>query len=137
MHMTMLVVIIEMRAVIVMESAAAGMITRKRENIAINTAMKIAVAGIPMRKNTNTAMKIAVAVIPMRKRANIATNTAMRAAVAVIPTRKRVDTPINTPINTAMKAAAAGIPMTTCIMIRSIPAKYDICPKGWKREHIS
>lgn len=116
MHMTMLVVIIEMRAVIVMESAAAGMITRKRANIAINTAMESAVAGIPMRK-----------------RANIATNTAMRAAVAVIPTRKRVDTPINT----AMKAAAAGIPMTTCIMIRSIPAKYDICPKGWKREHIS
>lgn len=133
MHMTMLVVIIEMRAVIVMESAAACMITRKRENIAINTAMKIAVAGIPMRKNTNTAMKIAAAGIPMRKRANIATNTAMRAAVAVIPTRKRADTPINT----AMKAAAAGIPMTTCIMIRSIPAKYDICPKGWKREHIS
>ncbi len=133
MHMTMLVVIIEMRAVIVMESAAAGMITRKRENIAINTAMKIAVAGIPMRKNTNTAMKIAVAVIPMRKRANIATNTAMRAAVAVIPTRKRVDTPINT----AMKAAAAGIPMGTCIMSRNIPAKYGICLKGWKRKHIS
>lgn len=114
--MAMPAVIIEIRAVIVMESAAAGMIMRKRENIAINTAMKSAVAGIPMRK-----------------RANIATNTAMRAAVAVIPTRKRVDTPINT----AMKAAAAGIPMTTCIMIRSIPAKYDICPKGWKREHIS
>ena len=114
--MTMLVVIIEMRAVIVMESAAAGMITRKRANIAINTAMESAAAGIPMRKNTNTAMKSAVAGIPMRK---------------------RVDTPINTPINTAMKAAAAGIPMTTCIMIRSIPAKYDICPKGWKREHIS
>lgn len=116
MHMTMLVVIIEIRAVIVMESAAAGMITRKRANIAINTAMKIAAADIPMRK-----------------RANIATNTAMRAAVAVIPTRKRVDTPINT----AMKAAAAGIPMGTCIMSRNIPAKYGICLKGWKRKHIS
>ena len=116
MHMTMLVVIIEMRAVIVMESAVAGMITRKRANIAINTAMESAAAGIPMRK-----------------RENITTITAMRDAVAVIPTRKRE----NTPINTAMKAAAAGIPMTTCIMIRSIPAKYGICLKGWKRKHIS
>ncbi|MDE6830367.1 MAG: hypothetical protein K2P34_08585, partial [Lachnospiraceae bacterium] len=55
--MTMLVVIIEMRAVIVMESAAAGMITRKRANIAINTAMESAAEGKHRRKPTQPAMK--------------------------------------------------------------------------------